>query len=94
MLIVVVVHVNGHGTYTGMTGIGMVEPVVVIGNPVFTCLALHATHRRFTIIPEMVVSHGYILGVVLDIYGTIALSLIGSTSLSAIEQIQVVNPDV
>ena len=77
-----------------MTGIGMIEPVVVIGNPVFTGLALHATHRRLTIIPEMVVSHGHILRVALDIYGTISLCLVGSTTLSAIEQIQVVNPDV
>ena len=85
MLIVVVVHVNSHGTHTGMTGIGMVEPVVVISNPVFPSLALHATHRRLTIIPEMVVSYSYIFRITLDIYGTIALGLIGSTTLSTID---------
>ena len=92
MLIVVVVHVNTHGTNASHTRVRMVEPVVMISNPVFTSFTLHTTHRSLTIIPEAVVSYSNILRIALDVYSTVTLSLVGSTTLLAIEEIHVVNP--
>ena len=92
MLIVVVVHVNTHSTNTSHTRVRMVEPVVVISDIVRTRFTLHTTHRSLTIIPETVVCYSYILRVTLDIYSTITLGLVSSTTLLAIEEIHVVNP--
>ena len=94
MLIVVVVHVNTHGTNASHTRVRMVEPVVMISNPVFTSFTLHTTHRSLTIIPKAVVSDSNILRITLDIYSTITFSLVGSTTLLTIEEIHIVNPHI
>ena len=72
----------------------MVEPVVVISDIVRATFTRHTTHRSLTIIPEAVVCYSNILRIALDVYSTVTLSLVGSTTLFTIEEIHVVNPDM
>ena len=92
-VVIVVVHVNRHGANTSMTRVRVVEPIVVIGNPVLAALALHTAHSRLTGIPEVAVSDGDVLGVRLHVNGTVALLLV-ATLVGTIESINVMYPDV
>ena len=76
-----------------MTGVGVVEPVVVVADEVGTTLALHTEHVGLAGIPVAAVAHGDVFGVGFHVDGTVALHVVAA-SLFAIEYIDVMNPDV
>ena len=59
-----------------------------------TTLACHTAEACLTAIPKVVVRHCTILRVAFDIKSTVTFLLIGSTSRFAIEEVEVVNPQV
>ena len=59
-----------------MTGVRVVEPVVIIRDVVRTALALHAEHVTLAGIPEAVVAHCHILRIRLYINSAIALGMV------------------
>ena len=93
-VIVVVINVNGHCTDSRMTGVGVVEPVVVIGDPVFSCLTCHTAQGHLSGIPEVVIRNGNVLGIVLQIHRAVALGLVSIASSCTVENVIVMNPDV
>ena len=58
---VVVPDVYAHGTNARMARVRVVEPVVVVADPVGAALALHAEHVGLTRIPIVVVAYGDVL---------------------------------
>ena len=92
-VVVVVVNVNFRGfTYTGVTGIRVVIPVVVVGYVVDNCIAV-SMEMNLTAIPEMVIRMSYVLRF-LGVKLTVALCLVGIAACVTIEEVTVVNPDV
>ena len=77
-----------------MARVAMVKPVVVVGNPVGTRLALHTAQRGFSTVPQVVVADSDIARVSLDVDGSIALFLVGIAAGLSVEHVKVVHPDV
>ena len=77
-----------------MARVAMVEPVVVVGNPVGARLALHTAERCLATVPQVVVADSDIARVSLDVDGSIALFLVGVAAGLSVEHVKVVHPDV
>ena len=73
---VVVIAVYGAGADSGVTGVGVIVPVVVIGHIVGFLFCLHALQVALSVVPEVVVGMCYIGGS-LGVQCTVALGLIG-----------------
>ena len=91
---IVVVDMHAHGADARMARVAMVKPVVVVGNPVGTRLALHTAQRGFSTVPQVVVADSDIARVSLDVDGSIALFLVGVAAGLSVEHVKVVHPDV
>ena len=90
-VIEVIVYVNVAGfTYTRHTGVGVVVPVMVVGNVVNDCIAV-TVKMNLTAIPEVVVGMSYVLRF-LGIKLTVALCLVGIRACIAVEEVAVMNP--
>ena len=76
-----------------MTGVGVVIPVVVVGN-VVGCIRGRTTLKvRFTCIPEVVVGVSYVVRL-LGIKRAVTLFLVGVSACMTVEEVTVVNPDM
>ena len=70
----------------------MVEPVVVIGDIVGATLALHATERTLSGIPEVYVVESHILRIAFNIDRSVTFCLIAVTTYLSIENVNIVSP--
>ena len=57
-IIVVVVNMHCAGADTGMAGVGVVEPVVVVGGVILRGFVLHTLEVALAAVPEVVVGMG------------------------------------
>ena len=76
-----------------MTGIGVVEPVMVVCDVVLCRLALHTLEIALSVIPEVVVGVSDVCGS-LCIESAVALSLVSIGACVAVEEIAVMYPDM
>ena len=76
-----------------MTRVGVIEPVVVVGD-VIGFIASHAAERGFAGVPEAAVGGGHIFRAGLQVHSAIALHLVSVLPCLSIEQVEVMHPDV
>ena len=90
---IIVVGMNRTGADTGMTGVGMVIPVVVIGDIILCRFRFHALQIALSAIPEMVKGVRDIAGG-LGIQCAVALCLVRIGTGIAVKHVTVMHPDV
>ena len=92
-VIEVVIYMNRCGSYSGMTRVGVVKPIMVIGEVVLLCLTAVAEQTALSCVPKMVVGVSNISGL-LGIKSAIALILVSIRACHTVEDVTVVNPNV
>src|SRR5574344_72035 len=82
-----------HRTNTSVTGITVVEPVMMISDIVWSTLTLHTAHTGLTGSPKMAIVYGDIFRIGLHVYGSITFGMVSGTGLT-IEDVHIMYPDI